>query len=68
MIAVFVSDDEIIILEANEMGQPVDPKGLFFGPSSGRDFEDFKRTDVDTGSGVAMCIRPSCNLVATITM
>lgn len=68
MIAVFISDNEIIIMEANEMGQPVDPKGLFFGPGSFRDFADFKRRDVDTSSGVAMRITPKSTLIATITM
>ena len=67
MIAVFIKDDEIIIMEANEMGQPIDPKGLFFGVD-GRHVSDYKRTDVDTRSGVAMRIKPTSNLVATITM
>ncbi len=68
IIAVFISDNEIITLEANEMGKPVDPKGLFFGPESFRNLEDFNRHDVDTSSGVAMRIMPKSSLVATITM
>lgn len=68
MIAVFTSDDEVIILNANEMGKPVDPKGLFFGVNSHRNMEDYKRTDVDPSTGVALSIRPTASLVATITM
>ena len=51
MIAMYKSDDEIIIVGLNVDRTPMDSDGTLFGPHSGRNQADFIRTDIDTDRG-----------------
>lgn len=58
MIAVYRSNDEIIIVGLNVDNTPMDVDGTLFGPESGRDTEKFERFDFDADKGQTAHIEP----------
>ncbi len=50
-VAVFVRNDEIIVVGLNADGHPIDKDGTLFGPRSGRSISTFERIDANFGDG-----------------
>ena len=50
-IAIFVNDEETIVVGLHEDGSPMDNDGTLFGPESGRDIDDFESFHPDFKKG-----------------
>lgn len=56
--AVFSNDKTVIVVGLDKKNNPLDIDGTLFGPESGRDIEDFKRTDFNPSRGEVVVVEP----------
>jgi hypothetical protein len=64
-VAVFVRDDEIIIMG---LGEDDPPPNKLFGPKSGRNSEEYHRTNIDIDNGETVHIEPSVQVALKPTV